>query len=266
MTPKETVMIDTHTHIYTKEFSEDIDIVIARAIESGVKKILLPNVDVGSLQQIDELCRRYEGVCYPMYGLHPTDMTKNYKQELETIFTFAEQKGNMVGVGEIGLDLYWSEELRYEQEQAFRWQVDYAIKHQKAMSIHIRNAFDMFWQIMDDYNPKDIRGVLHCFSGTSEDAYIVITEFPNLLIGVNGTITYKKSTLPDIFREHVPLDRVVIETDAPYLSPVPNRGKRNEPSNLVYVCECLAQIYHVEAQEISQKTDENACSMYKIPI
>ena len=230
-----------------------------------MKKILLPNVDVGSLQQIDELCRRYEGVCYPMYGLHPTDMTKNYKQELETIFTFAEQKGNMVGVGEIGLDLYWSEELRYEQEQAFRWQVDYAIKHQKPMSIHIRNAFDMFWQIMDDYNPKDIRGVLHCFSGTSEDAYIVITEFPNLLIGVNGTITYKKSTLPDIFREHVPLDRVVIETDAPYLSPVPFRGKRNETSYVKRVAVRLAELYDTEIGEVEQQTTLNALKVFKIP-
>lgn len=257
-------MIDTHTHIYTKEFTADVDDVIANAQSNGVSKILLPNVDVKSLTHIAELCDKYPGVCYPMYGLHPTDMTKDYEQELSTIFTFAEQRGDMVGVGEIGLDLYWSDELKAEQEQAFRLQVDYAIKHRLPMSIHIRNAFDMFWNIMNDYNPSDIEGVLHCFSGDEDDARRAVEHYPNLMFGVNGTITYKNSKLPEIFRKLIPLSRVLLETDAPYLSPIPNRGKRNEPSNLLYVRDFLGLIYEKKAEEICRETDKNACQMFKI--
>lgn len=257
-------MIDTHTHIYTKEFTDDIEEVITRAQERGVTKILLPNVDVESLEHISALCQKYRGICYPMYGLHPTDMTKNFRDELQTIFGYAEQRGDMIGVGEIGLDLYWSDELKVEQEEAFRWQIDYAITHALPMSIHIRNAFEMFWHIMEDYNPTDIRGVLHCFSGGDIDAKRTIEDYPHLMLGVNGTITYKKSTLPATFGKYVPLNRVLLETDAPYLSPIPHRGKRNEPSNLVYVCDFLSTIYGVSAEEISRQTDENARILFKI--
>lgn len=132
------------------------------------------------------------------------------------------------------------------------------------MSIHIRNAFDMFWNIMNDYNPSDIEGVLHCFSGDEDDARRAVEHYPNLMFGVNGTITYKNSKLPEMFRKLIPLSRVLLETDAPYLSPIPNRGKRNEPSNLLYVCDFLGLIYEKKAEEISRETDKNACQMFKI--
>lgn len=257
-------MIDTHTHIYTKEFTSDVNDVILRAKESGVSKILLPNVDVDSLDKIADLCDKNIGVCYPMYGLHPTDMTTDYENELKRIFDFAERRGDMVGVGEIGLDLYWSDELKEEQEKAFRWQVEYALKHDMPMSIHIRNAFDMFWSIIVDYRAEDIKGVLHCFSGTEDDARRVMLEYPNLMFGVNGTITYKKSQLPEIFRKLIPLERFLLETDAPYLSPVPHRGKRNEPSNLIYIRDYLGEIYGVDASVIEHKTDENAKRLFKM--
>lgn len=257
-------MIDTHTHIYTKEFTSDVNDVILRAKESGVSKILLPNVDVDSLDKIADLCDKNIGVCYPMYGLHPTDMTTDYENELKRIFDFAERRGDMVGVGEIGLDLYWSDELKEEQEKAFRWQVEYALKHDMPMSIHIRNAFGMFWSIIVDYRAEDIKGVLHCFSGTEDDARRVMSEFPNLMFGVNGTITYKKSQLPEIFRKLIPVERFLLETDAPYLSPVPHRGKRNEPSNLIYIRDYLGEIYGVDASVIEHKTDENAKRLFKM--
>lgn len=255
-------MIDTHTHIDGEEFEQDRDDIIARAKQAGVKAILLPNIDMMSLLAMDESCNLYPDICKPMYGLHPENVDENYMSQLEAIFMAADADDRKVGVGEIGLDLHWDDKYKKEQIEAFKWQIGYAIEHKLPMSIHVRDAFAELYEVFAGYNASELVGVLHCFSGGEEDAKRCVAEYPGMMFGVNGTFTYKKSMLPDIFSKHVPIDRVVLETDAPYLAPVPFRGKKNEPSYLPKIAESLADAYGMTVDEVERVTDSNAIRMY----
>lgn len=255
-------MIDTHTHIDGEEFESDRDQIIDRAKKAGVTKILLPNIDMMSLLALDESCNMYPDICCPMYGLHPTSVAEDYKTQLEAIFMAADVDDRKVGVGEIGLDMYWDDKYREEQKDAFAWQIDYAIGHQLPMSIHIRNAFPEMFEVFGRYDGKLLVGSLHCFSGSEEDAMKCVRDYPNLMFGVNGTLTYKKSLLPEIFAKHIPFDRVLIETDAPYLSPLPHRGERNEPSFLPLVIKKLAEVYNKTEIDVERMTDANATKLF----
>lgn len=257
-------MIDTHTHIDGEEFEQDRNEVISKAKEAGITHILLPNIDTMSLLAMDESCNLYPDICHPMYGLHPTSVADDYKQQLEYIFAAADVDKRIVGVGEIGLDLYWDDKYKAEQAEAFKWQIDYAIKHQKPMSIHIRNAFELMYDVFQNFEAEKLVGSLHCFSGTIDDAKKCTEKYPNLMYGVNGTFTYKNSPLPQIFAEVIPLEKVLLETDAPYLSPLPNRGKRNEPSNLKFVLKKVAETYNISLAEAEQITDANAHRLFNI--
>lgn len=256
-------MIDTHTHIYSSEFAQDIAEVVQRAIDAGVHSILLPNCDVASLREITDTCKQFPQTCKPMFGLHPTCVTDNFRSDLETIFKAAEEYGDFVAVGEIGLDLYWDQSMLAQQQEAFAWQIDYAIRKGLPMSIHCRNAFEEMHSTLAAFNPNDIVGVLHCFSGTSGDAERIVSQYPHLMFGFNGTFTYKNSTLPETIKL-IPTDRIVVETDAPYLAPVPLRGKRNEPSNIPIIIERMAEALGISPQQLEQITDSNATRMFNL--
>lgn len=257
-------MIDTHTHIDGEEFEEDRDSIVERARQAGVTKILLPNIDMMSLLAMDEACNLYGDICRPMYGLHPTSVAEDYKVQLQAIFAAADVDSRIVGVGEIGLDLYWDDKFKLEQAEAFSWQIDYAIKKGLPMSVHIRNAFDLMYEVLGRFDNTKLVGSLHCFSGTREDAIRCVREYPNLMYGVNGTFTYKKSTLPEIFAEIIPIEKVLLETDAPYLSPGKYRGKRNEPSYLPIVVEKLSEVYGITVEEVDRITDDNAKRLFRL--
>ncbi len=259
-------MIDTHTHIDGEEFEQDRDEVIARAKAAGVTHILLPNIDTMSLLAMDEACNMYSDICYPMYGLHPTSVAADYEQQLQYIFAAAEVDKRIVGIGEIGLDLYWDDTYKSQQADAFARQIEYAIKHNLPMSIHIRNAFELMYEVFSNFDPQKIVGSLHCFSGSANDALRCTSQYPNLMFGVNGTFTYKKSELPEIFSAHIPINKVLLETDAPYLSPLPHRGKRNEPSNLPLILQKLADTYNLSTTETEQITNANAQRLFRLPI
>lgn len=256
-------MIDTHTHIYGKEFADDIEDVVERARRVGVEAIILPNENEKSLEALASMCDKYKGYCFPLYGLHPTEVTKDYQLQLNEIFAFAKERNDSKGIGEIGLDLYWDQSMITEQIEAFAWQIDYSIQNNLPMSIHCRNAYEQLFNVFAQFPQNKLVGSLHCFSGTMDDAKRLMTLYPNILFGVNGTFTYKKSQLPEIFKT-IPLEKVILETDAPYLSPLPYRGKRNEPSYMQYVVQTIAQVYNKSVSDVQFITTENARNLFRL--
>ncbi len=255
-------MIDTHTHIYEGQFDHDRADVVSRAKAANVQTILLPNEDENSLDRLSATCAEFP-VCRALYGLHPTEVRENYKEQLETIFSFAEKQANVVGVGEIGLDLYWDKSKADIQAEAFALQIQYSIEHRLPMSIHIREAFDLFFDVVSQFPNEQIVGSLHCFSGSIETAQQILNSYPNLSFGFNGTCTYKKSHLPDVLRM-LPKNKILLETDAPYLAPIPNRGKRNEPSFLTFVLEHISKNLNISPIELDQITTDNARSLFQL--
>lgn len=258
-------MIDTHTHIYGAEFSQDIELVIQRAIDVNCRGIILPATNERSIDEVEYLCDKYPTVCYPMFGLHPTDIeVERWEEQLENILSRIQMSAEkLVGVGEIGLDLHYGDDTIEAQRVAFEKQLLLARDLGKPVSMHIRDAYGEFWPIVSKFGKDDICGSLHCFSGSLDDAQKALSMFPHLVLGVGGTLTYKKSTLPEIVK-HIPIQRIVIETDAPYLAPTPLRGKRNEPSYLTYVIDFLSDVYEISREEVERITDENARRVFSL--
>ncbi len=254
-------MIDTHSHIYGSEFDEDIDHVVSRAYLAGVERILLPNINLRSVKRMLSLCERYPGYIYPMLGLHPTDVGEDFRQELEEMERrLTAESHPYIAVGEVGLDFYWDETYREQQMEAFLFQIELAIRTCLPLVIHTRSAHQEMLQVMRQYAHRGLAGVFHCFSGTAEEAHDLLA-FDGFMLGVGGVLTYKKSTLPQALLE-VPLERVVLETDAPYLAPVPYRGKRNESSYIVETMRKFADIYNVSIAEVEKQTNANAKSIF----
>ena len=251
-------MIDTHSHIYEPEFNADREEVILRARQAGVEKILLPNINSSSIAPMLDLCRRYSGYCFPMIGLHPTDIEpSSYRSELADMARLLEASDHpFIAIGEVGLDYYWDKSNAKEQEEAFRMQIEWAIRHQLPLSIHARSAHRQLVAALNEYRGEALSGVFHCFGGTAEEAQELL-QFPGFVLGIGGVVTYKKSTLPEVLTA-VPLERVVLETDSPYLSPVPYRGKRNESAYIVEVMRKVANIYNVYEKEVESVTNDNA--------
>lgn len=256
-------MIDTHTHIYAEQFDSDRSEVVARALSAGVSKMLIPNEDADSLTAVAQLCREYSGTCFPLYGLHPTSVGTDYAEQIQRIFAYGEEQGNMVGVGEIGLDLYWDKSTAELQAQAFAQQIQYAIERKLPMSVHIRNAFELFYEVASHFDASQLVGSLHCFAGSGSDAERIVATYPHLMFGFNGTCTYKNSPIEEQLR-HVPLSRIVLETDAPYLAPVPHRGKRNEPSFVPLVAQKIAAVTGKSLSEVEASTTQNALSLFSL--
>lgn len=260
------MLIDTHTHLFLEEFDADRRQVVARAQEAGVARLFMPNIDVSTLEPLWRMCREYEGYCYPMVGLHPSEVKAGeYKDALAVMRRELEARRGYVAVGEIGIDLYWDRTYRDEQLAAFRQQVEWALEFGLPIVIHCRDAFAEVMQVLRDYaSHPGLRGVFHCFTGTEAEAAAVL-ELPGFCFGINGVVTFKKSALAAVLRQAIPLERVVLETDSPYLAPVPCRGKRNESANIVYTARAVAEAYGKTVEEVAAGTTRTALRLFGQP-
>lgn len=254
-------VIDTHSHLFVEEFDADRPEVMARAREAGVTHVLMPNIDVASVEPMLRVCAEFPGYCYPMLGLHPTEVNTAYREALAALKPLLDAH-RFVAIGEVGLDLYWDKTYKNEQLAALEEQVGWALEHDLPLVIHSREAFPELYSLFSHYKDAPIRGVFHSFTGTADEAHALL-EFPGFLLGINGVVTFKKSTLPDALRE-VPLSRIVVETDSPYLAPTPYRGKRNESAYVVRVVEVLAEIYDVSPEVVAECTYGNAQTLFAL--
>ena len=252
--------IDTHCHLDGEEFRDDLDAVVTRAREAGVAAIGVPGINLESLDTVLELCRRYPYFCYPMLGLHPEDVKADWRDVLAAIKPALQ---SVKAVGEVGLDYYWSREFEKEQLEAFEEQVRWAVEFQLPLMIHCRKAQNEMVAIIKKYQNDLPGGVFHCFTGNEHEAAELL-QFDKFVLGIGGVSTFKKSHLPEVLSAVVPLDRIVLETDAPYMAPVPKRGERNEPAFVAYVLKRLAEAYGVSEEEVAQKTNENVARVLGI--
>ena len=254
-------LIDTHSHVYLEEFDADRTQVIQSALQSGIMAILLPNVDVTTLSPLFQLCDLFPDFAFPMMGLHPTSVDGSYASQLRQIEKMLVRRP-YCGIGEIGIDLYWDIHHIKEQKEAFEEQLRWSIGMQLPVSIHTRNAYDEVFDSIHKVGKESLKGVFHCFSGTADDLDEV-KRLANFKIGINGSITYKKSSLAETVRQ-APLDMILLETDSPYLPPVPYRGKRNEPSYLWETAQKLASIIEISMEEVAGRTRKNALALFNI--
>ncbi len=255
------MLIDTHTHLYSSQFDADRDEVIQRALNTGVEKLLLPNVDHGSIEGMFALEQKYPGVCYPMMGLHPCSVTENWEKELEILKAWIDKRP-FIAIGEIGMDLYWDKTFQKQQEEAFITQINWAKELQIPIVIHARDSFPEIYAILDQHNDERLKGVFHCFSGEERDVQKILS-YGGFSFGIGGVVTYKKSTLPEVVK-FIPLPKLLLETDSPYLAPTPFRGKRNESAYLTAIASKISDIFAISEQEIGRITSENARQLFSI--
>lgn len=254
-------MIDTHAHLYAEEFNIDRNVVVQRALDAGVQKIILPNVDSDSLQNMLTLEATFPDHCHACIGVHPTSINLEYQKELDMVQTELDRR-KYIAVGEIGIDLYWETKYFHCQELAFRTQLDWALAYQLPVIIHVRDSFRQTMNILADYQGKELRGVFHSFTGNKEQLKSVI-QLGGFYIGINGIITFKNASLHKSI-ETADLDYIVLETDAPYLSPSPFRGKRNESAYLPFIAKKLADATQVSVSEVVSITNRNAQKLFTL--
>jgi TatD DNase family protein len=253
--------VDTHTHLFSPSFDEDRTEIVQRAIKAGVETMLLPNIDVESIEPMYNLCAQFPQNCFPMMGLHPGSVDENWEENLEIIRTNLFERKNCA-VGEIGMDLYWDKTFVNEQAEAFRRQVNWAKELNLPIVIHAREAFDEIFAIVDELNDERLTGVFHCFTGTLEQAK-KIQNYGGFKLGIGGVLTYKKAGLDEILKD-VELSELILETDSPYLPPTPHRGKRNESAYLLHIAEKLADVKGVSLSEVAKITSKNANKLFKL--
>ena len=253
-------IIDTHTHLYLKQFKDDIDKVIQRSIDKGINKFIFPAIDSTHFDDMHDLKNKYPGSIYLMSGLHPVDVKENFKEELEFVVNSLKSH-SYVAIGEIGIDLYWDKTYLKQQQEAFEFQIRLAIKNDLPIVIHCREAFDEIFEILDKENCDKLRGVFHCFTGTLEQANRAIQL--GFKLGIGGVVTFKNGGI-DKFLNRIDLNHIVVETDSPYLAPVPYRGKRNESSYITYVIDKLSEIYGIPIKEIASVTTKNAEKVFAL--
>ena len=260
-------MIDTHAHLDGEEFRDDLPDVIARAREAGVTKIFVPAIDLPSSLAIPKLCLQHPGYLFPMVGLHPEEVKTDWRDVLGKIKpTLTIPKGGdglPLAIGEVGLDFYWSREFEAEQLSAFEEQVKWSVETRLPLMIHCRKAQNEMVKILRRYEKDLPGGVFHCFTGNQIEARELLS-FDRFVLGIGGVLTFKKSHLPEDLPAAVPLERIVLETDSPYMAPVPNRGKRNEPAFVALVMQRLAEAYGVTPEEVERKTDENVKRVFGV--
>ena len=220
----------------------------------------MPNIDSTTIESLLSVCAAYKEFCFPMIGLHPTSVNKNYKKELDIVTGQLASSNGYVAIGEIGLDLYWDKTFLREQLLAFEKQVEWALEYHLPIVIHTREAFDYIYKVLQPYKETGLTGIFHSFTGTSEEAAKLL-DFPGFMIGINGVVTFKKSQLPEVLKD-VPLAHIVLETDSPYLTPVPNRGKRNESARLKDTLIKVAEIYRESPEVVAEATSENALKVF----
>ena len=249
--------IDTHTHLDGEEFDADRNLVIERAQEAGVSKVFVPAIDMKSVKTVLDTCQRYPGYAYPMIGLHPEEVRADWSSVLDEMHQMLKPGHPFIAIGEVGLDYYWSREFEHEQLQAFERQVEWSIETRLPLMIHCRKGQNEMVKLLNQYRDQLPGGVFHCFTGNEKEAEELL-QVNNFVLGIGGVLTFKKSHLPEVLPAVVPLDRIVIETDSPYMAPVPMRGKRNESAYVKYVLERLALAYGVDDSEVAEATNANA--------
>ena len=254
------MLVDSHSHLFLEEFADDLPQVMQRAREAGVTHIFMPNIDSTTIESLLSVCAAYKEFCFPMIGLHPTSVNKNNKKELDIVAGQLASSNGYVAIGEIGLDLYWDKTFLREQLLAFEKQVEWALEYHLPIVIHTREAFDYIYKVLQPYKETGLTGIFHSFTGTSEEAAKLL-DFPGFMIGINGVVTFKKSQLPEVLKD-VPLAHIVLETDSPYLTPVPNRGKRNESARLKDTLIKVAEIYRESPEVVAEATSENALKVF----
>ena len=273
--------IDTHCHLDGEEFRDDLDQVVSRAREAGVAKVLIPAIDLSSVATVAEVCQRYPDYCLPMVGLHPEEVRADWQSVLDqlrpllsptaplgrrTLATSGTQEHPApIAIGEIGLDFYWSREFAHEQLQAFEAQVRWSVETRLPLMIHCRKAQNELVNILRRYARDLPGGVFHCFTGNEQEAAELL-QFEQFCLGIGGVLTFKKSHLPEVLPAAVPLSRIVLETDAPYMAPVPMRGQRNEPAFTRHVMQRLAQSYGVSEQTVADQTNANVERIFGIKV
>ncbi len=282
------MFIDTHAHIDGEEFNEDRAEVLQRAREAGAKKIFVPAIDLASSRRILDLCRQYPNFLYPMVGLHPEEVSSDWRDQLAQIHQLLEPSykkdtdalsaipgtevttplssrrgvgGEVSFIGEVGLDFYWSREFEREQLESFEEQVRWSIETRLPLMIHCRKAQNEMVRLLRPYASELPGGVFHCFTGNEHEAEELL-QFDRFMLGVGGVSTFKKSHLPQVLPAVVPLDRLVLETDSPYMAPVPKRGQRNEPAFIPYIIVCLAEAYGITEEELSERTNANVETIF----
>ena len=251
-------LIDTHTHLYLKEFTTDIEEVLTRAKAAGVFKFYLPNIDSSSIADLLELEQNHPDSCIAMMGLHPCSVKENYKDELGLVKNWLTKR-SFAAVGEIGLDYFWDQSFIPQQKEAFAVQIDWALHYDIPIVIHSRNSMQDCIDIVKQKQNGKLRGIFHCFGGTLDEAKQIMDL--SFLMGIGGVVTYKKAGLAELLKE-IPLSSLVLETDAPYLTPVPFRGKRNEPAYLKYIIEKIAEAKLISVENVATATTENALKLF----
>ena len=254
------IITDTHTHLYSESFDSDRDQIIKRAIQSGITRFFVPAIDSSYTERMYDLEKQYPENIFLMAGLHPTHVNNDYKIELDHIVQQLEVR-EFFAIGEIGIDLYWDKTTLELQQNAFRFQIQLAKKYKLPIVIHCRDAFNEVFEILELEKSDDLNGIFHCFTGTYEQAKKAISY--NMKLGIGGVVTFKNGNI-DSFLSKIDLSDIVLETDAPYLSPVPYRGKRNESSYLINILEKVASIYSVDKEEIANITTQNSIDIFKV--
>ena len=254
------IITDTHTHLYSESFDSDRDQIIKRAIQSGITRFFVPAIDSSYTQRMYDLEKKYPENIFLMTGLHPTHVNNDYNKELDHIVQQLDDR-EFFAIGEIGIDLHWDKTTIELQQNAFRFQIQLAKKYKLPIVIHCRDAFNEVFEILELEKSDDLNGIFHCFTGTYEQAKKAISY--NMKLGIGGVVTFKNGNI-DSFLSKIDLSDIVLETDAPYLSPVPYRGKRNESSYLINILEKVASIYSVDKEEIANITTQNSIDIFKV--
>lgn len=255
------ILTDTHTHLYLEQFEQDRNVVVENAIQQGVSRFFLPNVDYLTIKSLLQLVKAFPGNCFPMMGLHPCSVKKDYEEELAIVELWLRNE-KFYAVGEIGIDLHWDKTFIKEQEAAFVWQMRLAKQLKLPVVIHSRESLDFIFKIMDSFAKDELpTGIFHCFSGTHEQAQRAIAF--GYKLGIGGTVTYKNSGLPEVLSK-IDIKHIVLETDSPYLPPVPHRGKRNESSYIILVAQKLSEIYNLSIEQMAELTTQNSKEIFGV--
>lgn len=254
------MLVDTHAHLYADQFAEDREEMLRRAFNNGVDRIYLPNIDSDSIESMFALEEKFPDQCFAMMGLHPCSVKENYKEELAIVKKWLDTRP-FKAVGEIGIDLYWDKTFLEAQKEAFRMQIEWAKELELPIVIHARESLDIIIDMVRSLKDDRLRGIFHCFTGSIEQAQSVM-NIGDFMMGLGGVLTFKNSGLDAVVKE-IPMDYLVLETDAPYLSPTPYRGKRNESSYIRLVAEKLASIKEIGLDEVGQKTSRNADQIFE---
>ena len=253
------MLIDTHAHLYAEQFDLDRDLMIERAKKAGIDRVLLPNIDKESISGMLLLSNSYPDFCFPMMGLHPCSVSENFKEDLQSIYELLHNE-KIIAIGEIGIDLFWDKSNLEFQRLAFRTQVNWAKELGLPIVIHARDSFNELFQELDLLNDSHLKGVFHCFTGSREQAEKILS-YGNFYFGLGGVLTYKNNGVGRFIHE-LPLEKIVLETDAPYLPPVPHRGQRNESAYVQKVAEKLAELLNMSEEEIGFQTTKNAKTLF----